>query len=81
MDTTDNWFSSNFNSFEPGEVITHNEILDNWDKWFGYPMQIAQAFLTKETVTDANEFLIFAELPFRVTNVSVVNGMRQWTIA
>jgi len=75
------WVSSNFNTFTPGDIITHNQILDNHDLWFGYPIKMAKVFLTASTVEDSNIYLEQFQIPWRISKVEVVNGMRQWTIA
>ena len=74
-------YSADFKSFNSGDVITESQALENWDLWFGYPYGLAETFVMKTTVDDTNTFLNAFNIPWRVTAVNVVSGVRQWTIA
>ena len=43
--------------------------------------KMAKVFLTASTVEDSNIYLEQFQIPWRISKVEVVNGMRQWTIA
>jgi len=74
-------YSADFKAFNTGDIITESQALEKWDTWFGYPYGLAETFIMKTTVSDTNEFLQAFKIPWRVTAVNVVSGVRQWTIA
>ena len=74
-------YTTNFKAFNTGDVITESQALAKWDIWFGYPYGLAETFVMKTTVDDTNTFLNAFNIPWRVTAVNVVSGVRQWTIA
>jgi len=74
-------YSADFKSFNTGDIITESQALENWDLWFGYPYGLAETFVMKTTVVNANKFLENFQIPWRVSAVNVVDGTIQWTIA
>jgi hypothetical protein len=74
-------YTTNFNGFESGQIITNEDALAKWDLWFGYPYGLAETFVMKTTVEDQNKFLDNCNIPWRVSAVNVVKGVTQWTIA
>jgi hypothetical protein len=74
-------FSANYTLFKSGDIITESQCLNNHDLWFGYPDSMASTFITKVTVSATNTYLEEIHIPWRVTAVNVVSGVRQWTIA
>ena len=74
-------YSANYILFKSGDIITEHECAEKWDLWFGYPESLSTDFISKTTVSEANTYLESIEIPWRVTAVNVVDGVRQWTIA
>ena len=74
-------FSANYSLFKSGQIITENQVQKNWDLWFGFPETIIDPFLSANTVVETNNYLEEIELPWRVSTLNIVDGVKQWTIA
>ena len=74
-------WSANYTLFKSGQIISANQVSQEWDKWFGYPETIIDPFLSATTVTETNDYLEEIQLPWRVSALNTVDGVKQWTIA
>jgi len=74
-------WSANYSLFTSGQIITPVQIQEHWDLWFGHPSTIVDPFLNTNTVEESNNYLEEIQLPWRVSTLNIVDGIKQWTIA
>lgn len=74
-------WTANYTLFKSGDIITEHDCVEKWDLWFGYPESLSTDFISKTTVSAANTYLETIQLPWRVSKINTVSGVKQWTIA
>ena len=74
-------WTANYTLFQSGDIITESQVRKNWDMWFGYPESLIDVFLIANGVEKTNAYLELIQVPWRVSAINTVNGVKQWTIA
>jgi len=74
-------YTVNQTPFGGGEIITANQITENYHIWFGFPKSLIDIFLQTKKVETANRYLKDIGIPWRVSTINIVDGSTQWTIA
>ena len=75
------YYTVNQSPFKGGEILTENNIRDNWDIYFGYPESLIDIFLNTRRVETANRYLKDIGIPWQVSAINIVDGNTQWTVA
>ena len=75
------YFTVNQSPFNGGEILTENSIRANWDVYFGHPESLIDIFLNTKRVETVNRYLTDINVPWRVSEINIVDGNTQWTIA
>jgi hypothetical protein len=66
--------------FPSGTIITVNMIEKNGGNWLGHPKDfLVNIFIKTRKVETVNRFLTDIDVPWRVSEINIVDGQPQWT--
>ena len=74
-------WTANYTLFKSGDIITESQIRTKWSLWFGHPQSLIDVFLIASGVDKTNKYLSDIGIPWRVSDINIVDGVKQWTIA
>ena len=75
-------YSVNQVHFNSGFIITVSSMRDNAFMWLGYPEDmLVDIFIKTRRVETVNRFLTDIKVPWRVSDINIVDGQPQWTVA
>ena len=75
-------FTPNQAYFTSGTIITQAMVERNAANWLGQPKDfLFDIFIKTRKVETVNRFLTDIDVPWRVSNITIVDGSPQWTVA
>ena len=74
-------WTANYTLFKSGDIITEDQVREKWALWFGYPESLIDVFLIADGVDKTNAYLELIQVPWRVSGINTISGVKQWTIA
>lgn len=73
-------YTANQVYFPSGTIITVNMIEKNGGNWLGQPKDfLVDIFKQTRRVETVNRFLTDIDVPWRVSEINIVDGQPQWT--